>query len=137
LQFIHIYIYICVGGGGGGRVRVCSAIILLQRLHILIDSLLRLSSTHSCEWTVKHGSVVLGSFSFFWHCIPWWTRASSFLEATQQKNIFMGWGCQTHAQPPTWKTRISLFVWVITFDLSDRGDPTSSYATTTMALRII
>ena len=31
---------------------------------------------------------------------------------------FTGWGYQPHAQPPTWRTRVSLFVWVITFDMS-------------------
>jgi hypothetical protein len=40
-------------------------------------------------------------------------------------------------QPPTWRTRLSLFVWVITFDLSDMGDPASSYATAGIALRVI
>ena len=39
--------------------------------------------------------------------------------------------------PPTWRTRMSLFVWVITFDLSGLGDPASSYATAGLALRII
>ena len=51
--------------------------------------------------------------------------------------FFMGWGCQPHAQFPTWRTRVSLLVWVITFDLSGKGDPTSSYATAGIALRII
>jgi hypothetical protein len=32
---------------------------------------------------------------------------------------------------------VSLFVWVIIFDLSDLGDPASSYATAGLALRII
>jgi hypothetical protein len=27
-------------------------------------------------------------------------------------------GRQPHSQPPTWKARVSLFVWIITFDLS-------------------
>ena len=40
--------------------------------------------------------------------------------------IFTVWSCQPHAQPPTWRTRLSLFVWVITLDLSDMGGPTSS-----------
>jgi len=40
--------------------------------------------------------------------------------------FFMGWGCQPHAQPPTWRTRISLFVWVITFDLTGMDGLTSS-----------
>jgi hypothetical protein len=51
--------------------------------------------------------------------------------------FFMGWGCQPHAQPPTWRSRVSLFVWVITFDLCGMGDPISSYATASKALRII
>jgi hypothetical protein len=32
---------------------------------------------------------------------------------------------------------ISLFVWIITFDLSGMGDPTSSYAAAGIDLRII
>jgi hypothetical protein len=40
-------------------------------------------------------------------------------------------------QPPTWRTRVSLFDWVITFDLSGMGDPASSYTTAGIALRII
>jgi hypothetical protein len=40
-------------------------------------------------------------------------------------------------QPPTWRTRVSLFVWVITFDLSSMEGPASSYATAGIALRII
>jgi len=30
----------------------------------------------------------------------------------------MGWGCEPHAQPPTWRTSVFLLVWVIIFDLS-------------------
>ena len=37
------------------------------------------------------------------------------------------------SQGPT----VSLFVWVLSFDLSDKGGPTSSYATAGIALRII
>jgi hypothetical protein len=40
-------------------------------------------------------------------------------------------------QPPTWRTRVSLFVRVITLDLSGMGGPASSYATAVIALRII
>jgi len=28
--------------------------------------------------------------------------------------FFMGWGCKPHTQPPTWSTRVSHLVWVIT-----------------------
>jgi hypothetical protein len=49
----------------------------------------------------------------------------------------MGWRYQPHAQPPTRRTRVSVFVWVITFDLSGMGGPTGSYATANIVLRII
>jgi hypothetical protein len=32
--------------------------------------------------------------------------------------FFTVWGCQPYAQPPIWRTRVSLFVWVIPLDLS-------------------
>jgi hypothetical protein len=51
--------------------------------------------------------------------------------------MFTVWGCQPHVQPPTWRTRVPLLVWVITFDLSGKGDPASNYATAGIALRII
>jgi len=44
--------------------------------------------------------------------------------------------CQPHAQPPVWGTSVSLFVWVITFDLSRMRDLASSCATAGLALRI-
>ena len=50
---------------------------------------------------------------------------------------FMGGGCEPQTQPPTWRNRVSLFVWVITFDLYSTGGITSSYATASIALRII
>jgi hypothetical protein len=37
---------------------------------------------------------------------------------------------------PTCRTRVSLFVWLLLLDLSGMGDPTSSYATTGIALRV-
>jgi len=37
----------------------------------------------------------------------------------------------------TWRTRLSLSFWVITFDLSDIGGHTCSYATASIAMRII
>lgn len=39
--------------------------------------------------------------------------------------------------PPTRSTRVSLFTWAITFDLSDRETPTNSYATISVPLRVI
>jgi hypothetical protein len=52
------------------------------------------------------------------------------------EHIFVGWG-NSHTQNPTWRTRVSLFVWVINLNLCDMGGPTSSYAPTSIALRII
>lgn len=40
-------------------------------------------------------------------------------------NVFTRWGCQ----PLTWRTRVSVSVWHITFDLSGMGDPPCSCAT--------
>jgi hypothetical protein len=40
-------------------------------------------------------------------------------------------------QPPTWRTRVSLLVWIIPFVLSGKGGPTSSYAAAGIALRVI
>jgi hypothetical protein len=50
--------------------------------------------------------------------------------------IFTVWGCQPHVQTPTWRTRVSLFVWLLPLDLSSLGGPTSSYATAGIALRV-
>jgi hypothetical protein len=50
--------------------------------------------------------------------------------------VFMMGGCQPHAQPPTWRTRVSLFVWLLPLDPSSLGGPTSSYATAGIALRV-
>jgi hypothetical protein len=47
----------------------------------------------------------------------------------------MGMGLS--APTPNLETRVSLFVWIIAFDLSGMGGPASSYATTGIALRII
>ena len=52
--------------------------------------------------------------------------------------FFSGWrGAGPSTQPPTWRTSVSLFVWVLSFDLSGKGGPTSSYATAGIALWII
>jgi hypothetical protein len=38
--------------------------------------------------------------------------------------------------PPTWRTRVSLFVWLLPLDLFSMGAPASSYATAGIALRV-
>jgi hypothetical protein len=59
------------------------------------------------------------------------------LKFSQLLKHFTGLGCQPHAKPPTWRTRVSLFVYIMTFDLSGMGDPTITYATAGIGLRII
>jgi hypothetical protein len=41
------------------------------------------------------------------------------------------------SNPIAWRIRVSVFVWIITFDLSCMGGTTTSYATTSITLRII
>jgi len=60
-----------------------------------------------------------------------------FLRSFSIEHTLYGVGRQSHAQPATWRTRIFLFVWVIIFDLSVMGEPTTSYALTSIAVRII
>ena len=53
--------------------------------------------------------------------------SSFFLCSTFVTIIFLLGGVVSPLpNPPTWRTWVSLFVWVITFDLSGRGGPTSS-----------
>jgi hypothetical protein len=59
------------------------------------------------------------------------------LKASQHFKPWTKWGWQSYAQSPIWRTRVSPFVWIITFDLSDVGHHTSRYATAGIALRII
>jgi hypothetical protein len=47
------------------------------------------------------------------------------------------WCGHPHAQPPTWRNRVSLFVWAIAFYLSGMGGPASRYATISIVVMII
>jgi len=49
----------------------------------------------------------------------------------------MGLGCQPSAQHPTWRIRVSLFVWNLTLALSGFGDTASSNANAGIALEIM
>ena len=83
-------------------------------------------------------------FFFFWHYSHWLILASfkivlkhpaSNFRSSSTEQYLWG-GLSAPVQPPTWRTRVSLFVWVITFDLFGMGGPTSSYATASIAPRI-
>jgi hypothetical protein len=39
------------------------------------------------------------------------------LKVSQPLKLFTGWGRKPHAQSTTWRAKVSLFVWIITFDL--------------------
>jgi hypothetical protein len=63
------------------------------------------------------------NLGFFYDCSPY-VRLQS-LKVSQQLKLLTRWGLQPHAQPQTWRARVSFFVWIITFDLSGMGDTTS------------
>jgi hypothetical protein len=54
--------------------------------------------------------------------------ASHILCEVSWQQFFTEWSLQPHAQPPTWRTRLSLLVWHPPRNLSGMGGPTSSYA---------
>jgi hypothetical protein len=57
---------------------------------------------------------------------PWQPVSPRPVVRFLNKILSTGWGCQPHAQPPTWRARVSLLVWTLPFDLSGMCDPTSS-----------
>jgi hypothetical protein len=92
--------------------------------------------------------VSLSVFFFNRRCNTWWVLACftiSFyniyrnfsLEPFQQCKFFQRAIASCTPNPLLRRTGVSLLVWVITFDLSGKGRPTSSYATVGIALRII
>ena len=60
----------------------------------------------------------------------------SLYEFPQQED-FTRLESQFNAQPPNWRTSVPLIVWPLPFNLSAKGDLTSSYATGGIALRVI
>jgi len=89
-------------------------LLLFLSLHSLADrkplpqlpsvfSVLRL--TYPFPYTCK-SLFMLGCLCCF-HLVSGFRRFTRYI-------FFMGWGCQPHAQPPTWRTRVSHFVWIVT-----------------------
>jgi len=68
------------------------------------------------------------------HYSPGWASA---LSSFRNKKNFTRSESQSDAQPPTWRISVPLLVWPLPFDLSAKGDPTCSYATGGIALRVI
>jgi hypothetical protein len=63
--------------------------------------------------------------------------ASHTLCEVSWQRIFTRWGRQPYAQPPTWRTRVSLLVWHLPRNPSGMGGPTSSYVAADVALEFI
>jgi hypothetical protein len=61
----------------------------------------------------------------------------AWFQVSRHLYFFTVRGCQPLAQPPTWRTRLSLLVCIIPFELSGMGGPTSSYATAVIPLRVV
>jgi hypothetical protein len=89
----------------------------------------------------------LGNCRFFFYGATAWYRALASLirplrfrldSRFRDTYIFLRWEVVSLSpNPPTWRTRVSLLVWIIPFDLSGMSGPTSSYATAGIALRVI
>jgi hypothetical protein len=77
--------------------------------------------------------VILLIFLLYCHLSPSWTLPSSSIarphlfRSLPTSKILTWLSCLPHARPPTWKTRISRFVWVIYFDLSFTAGSTYSF----------
>jgi hypothetical protein len=57
-----------------------------------------------------------------------WPPHIFYVRFRDSKFLQGGGGCPPHAQPPTWRSRISLLVWHLPRNLSSTSGPTSSYA---------
>ena len=119
---------------------LCPAILfpvmLLWRIYILLTERAQIGVLRA--WIMFEHSMYQKSIPF--PCslvvVHLWSPSEASLSVFE-RNFFPGWGCYHQAQPPTWMTVVSLFVWVITFDRSGLSDPVSSYTTAGFVLRII
>jgi len=108
----------------------------LWRVYILLTKRAEIAVLRS--WIMFEHSTCQKSIPFpFSQVIVYLLNSSEASLRFPERKFFSGVGSYSHAQPPTWRTRVSLFIWVITFDLSGLGDSASSYATAGLALRVI
>jgi hypothetical protein len=90
----------------------------LLLLFLALQSLVDLSLFHSCPllfsvlWLTSLVLYICKSLLML-SCLHCFQLVSSFRRSSKYI-FFMGWGCQPHVQPRTWRTRVSCFVWVIT-----------------------
>ena len=59
------------------------------------------------------------------------------IHPSQQRKFFQGVVASRTPNPLSQRTGVSLLVWIITFDLSGKGGPTSNYATAGIALPLL
>jgi hypothetical protein len=64
-------------------------------------------------------------------------RPAAIIKSLSTTKAFYGVGLLTLCPTRNMEDQGSHYVWIITFDLSDMGDTTSSYATSGIVLRII
>ena len=72
-------------------------------------------------------------FFFFWHYGPRWTLPSPTI-VSNFKTFLWGGAVSHKPNPQIGALVLSLFIWVITFDLSGRWGPTSIYDIAAIAL---
>ena len=111
------------------RSAVFRNLLLFLCLWQSVNHLRALRFTHPPRWLSLWLDCLAFSQNFFFRI-----SLSTFFSMC----FFSGWwGAGPSTQPATWRTSVSLFVWVLSFDLSGKGGPTSSYATAGIALWII
>jgi hypothetical protein len=76
-------------------------------------------SIRFCSVPLLYRRLVNTCYSLFTLCRLCCFRPVSNFRSFSTNISFTGWDCQPHTQTLTWRTKVSLFVWVITFDLSD------------------
>ena len=113
-------------GGFWPALRFCSTIFYLY------------TSRSSFSLSSSLNPLLLGNHNPFHALVIFFCICRNYyLQPSQQRKFFQGTVASRTPNPLLRKTGVSLLVWVITFDLSGKGGPTSSYATAGIALRII
>jgi hypothetical protein len=70
---------------------------------------------------LPHRASILQVLLFHFRCL----RPSSVAKSFSTVKVLYGVGFQSHTHPTTWKTRVSIFVCIVTCYLSYMGNPTS------------
>jgi hypothetical protein len=98
----------------------------------------------SASWSLAQGVPPSVIWSWNWKISPVLQSGSkrreknsgAIVKASQQLRLVLGVCYQPHARPETCRSKVSLFVWIMTITLYGKWDPNSSSATASIALRI-